>query len=254
MKSSASKASAKVRAFASAKSSSNSEFLRVLSSIIKTVSPEPTTKSSVLAITSETVGLPTPSIMFKPRSLPPSPTISKSSWPEVGRTSDPSKTSKMPSLSSSMSIKSITPSSSVSIISASRKSTSCVKGTPPPASPSTSGSANAPVAIDSLTSNPSSTRVPFCSSNTSKRPSPSMSVVASDRPVAVPVRPASTVSLPPSLSESVSTKSASPSPSVSTGVRPIDPAPSNAPASPVGVASYASSNPSWSASAFAGAI
>ncbi len=70
----------------------------------------------------------------------------------------------------------------------------------------------------SLTLKPSSTRVPFCVSNTSNRPSPSMSVVAFDRPVAVPVRPASTVSLPPSSSESVSMKSASPSSSVSTGV------------------------------------
>ena len=111
------------------------------------------------------------------------------------------------------------PSLSVSTgIEASRKSTSSVNGMPPLASPSPSANAAAPAAMLSLTLNPSSALVLFCVSNTSNRPSPSMSVEALDRPVALPVKPASVVSFAPSLSEFVSTKSADPSLSESTGL------------------------------------
>ena len=125
----------------------------------------------------------------------------------------------MPSLSSSTSISSVMPSPSVSgIFSASRKSTSSARGIPPVASPSASGRANAPVARLSLTLNPSLASVPPCVSNTSNRPSPSASVAASESPVAKAIKPASTASLPPSSSESVSMKSGVSSSSESTGL------------------------------------
>ena len=136
-----------------------------------------------------------------------------------------SSISKIPSLSSSMSMSSTTPSPSVSNRSsvASRKSTSWANGVLPLPSLSTSGRAAAPKPSLSLTTKPSSTDVPFCASNTSNKPSPSASVAAEDWPVAAPVKPASTVSPAPSLSEFVSMISAKPSLSVSTGVTPFVP-------------------------------
>ena len=136
-----------------------------------------------------------------------------------------STTSRMPSLSSSMSCSSLILSPSVS--SASRKSLSILSGTALLPSVVKSPSVSA-IAIDvasrfsSLTSKPSLVSLP---SNSSNKPSPSASVVALEiMPVCAVVAPGvprSAVSSTPSLSLSRSRKSAIRSLSVSTGVRPV---------------------------------
>ena len=117
-----------------------------------------------------------------------------------------SSISKIPSLSSSISMSSATPSPSVSSLRASLKSTSFIGNCDKDKSPSESLSAAAPVVNPSFTTKPSSAVVPFCESKTSNKPSPSLSVLASEASdlIGDPVSWASIVSLMPSPSESVS--------------------------------------------------